>query len=111
MAQPDRLAYRLRDLAELNLRRPDSIATDDTSGAPVLVFDPPLTTTEQAALDDLTLMAKFAVSGDLSLAEFRSIKSDIVTARQYVGLPSPTNAQTIAAIRSLIRVVGALLRN
>lgn len=110
MAQPDRLAYRLRDLAERYLRRPASIASDATTGSPLLVFEPPLTTAEQAILDDLTLMATFGVTADLSLAEFRAIKPDLATARQYVGLASPTAAQTAAALKSAIRVLGALLR-
>jgi hypothetical protein len=107
---PDATAAELGALCATYLRAPESIATDATSGDPVLVFNPALTSAEQATLADLTTMARFGISASLSLAEFRAIKADLVTARQYVGLASPTAAQTAAALKSLIRVVGALLR-
>jgi hypothetical protein len=107
---PNATAIRLAALAAVELRSPDTLATNGTTGDPVLTFSPPLTAAEQAILDDLALMAKFGVSADLSLAEFRAIKSDLVTARTYVGLASPTAAQTAAALKSAIRVLGALLR-
>jgi hypothetical protein len=69
------------------------------------------TAAEQAILDDLALMAKFGITADLSLAEFRAIKPDLVTARQYVGLASPTAAQTASATKAIIRVLAALLRD
>jgi hypothetical protein len=100
----------------------DLLVANPTLLRPPVVNDPPgpalrscswtpdLSPAEQATLTDLTTMAKFGISADLSLAEFQAIKSDLVTARTYVGLASPTAAQTAAALKSLIRIVGALLR-
>lgn len=107
---PDGRAIRLVDLCATYLRSPSSCATDGTTGDPILTFDPALTAAEQTTYSDLLLMAKFGISANLTLAEFQAIKPDLATARQYVGLSSPTSAQTVAALKSTIRVLGALLR-
>ena len=109
MNYPDATTSRLADLCVLYLRRPDTVATDP-SGNPVLTFVPVLTTAEQSTLTDLTTMAKFGIPATITLAEFQAIKSDLATARAYVGIASPTTAQTTAALKSTIRVIGALLR-
>jgi hypothetical protein len=107
----DATTNRLTALCLLYLRQPAEAWADLDTGTANVTFTPPLTAAEQAILDDLALMAKFGITADLSLAEFRAIKPDLVTARQYVGLASPTAAQTTAALKSAIRVLGALLRS
>lgn len=100
---------RLAALCSAYLREPVSMTLDGT-GTVVSTFEPPLTVQEQAAYDDLSTMAKFGLSNDLTLAEFRVIKPDLVTARNFVGIASPTAAQSNAALKATIRVLGALLR-
>jgi hypothetical protein len=92
------------------LIRPPSSIAEDANGDPVIAFDPPLTPTEQTLFNDLAAYIRLGVTTDLSLVEFQAIKPDLVTARQYVGLASPTAAQTTSALKSAIRVLGALLR-
>jgi hypothetical protein len=107
----DKTALALVELCRAYLRAPDAFASDGDTGNPILTFVPALTAAEQATLVDLTTMARFGISASISLAEFQAIKPDLAIARQYVGLAAPTAAQTAAALRSLIRVVGALLRS
>lgn len=73
-------------------------------------FDPPLSTAEQATLADIQLLAKLGLTNDLTLAEFQAIKPDLATAKTFVGIASPTAAQSNAALKATIRVLGALLR-
>lgn len=37
--------------------------------------------------------------------------ADVATLTAFVGLGAPTNAQSVAAIKSLIRVLGAIVRD
>lgn len=97
------------ELCDLYLRRPDSYSIAD-DGSVTATFAPALTTQEQATFGDLQLMCKFGIPTSISLEEFQAIKPDLVTARQYVGLASPTQAQSAAALKATIRVLGALLR-
>ena len=90
--------------------RPADSVTLDAQNTITPTFTPPLTTAEQATFADLQTMAKFGLSNDLTLSEFQAIKSDLATARAYVSIASPTAAQTTAALKSTIRVIGALLR-
>lgn len=108
--RPDGIADQLYGLCLLYLRAPAGYATDDVTSQPVFDFTPVLTTAEQATFTDLTTMAKFGITASITLAEFQAIKSDLATARTYAGLASPTAAQTAAALKSTIRVIGALLR-
>lgn len=91
------------------LRVPDMYSVDD-AGTITATFTPPLTAPEQATFADLQLMAKFGITSDLTLAEFQNIKSDLATAKTFVGIASPTAAQSNAALKSTIRILGALLR-
>jgi len=94
-------------------------------GTFALVFDPPLTATEQAVFDDLSVMATLGLQ-TLTLAEYRARKADIADIKvqltnlaQWLALPTGTaktnNAiaaeQAIGtALTELARVVGALLK-
>lgn len=101
---------RLQLLLRRDIREPVSLAIDDQTLAISATFSPVLTAPEQATFNDLVTMAKFGIPTTISLIEFQAIKSDLATARTYVGLASPTAAQTTAALKSTIRVIGALLR-
>lgn len=92
------------------LRSPLTYGTDD-QGNPIATFEPPLTTQEQTTFSDLILMAKLGLTNDLTLAEFQAIKPDLATAKTFVGIASPTAAQSNAALKATIRVLGALLRS
>lgn len=84
--------------------------TPSANGLPTATFSPPLTAQEQAIFDDITTMAKLGLTNDLTLAEFRAIKPDLATAKAFVGIASPTAAQSNAALKATIRILGALLR-
>lgn len=99
----------LQGLCALYLR-PCSV-TRDGADTVTLVFEPPLTAPEQATFADLQLMAKFGVAASLTLAEFQAIKPDLATAKAFLGIATPTAAQSNAALKSTIRVLGALLRS
>lgn len=86
-----------------NLRKPAAWGDPPT-------WNPPLTAAEQTIYNDLVTMAKFGITASLTLAEFQAIKPDLATAKAYVANASPTAAQTNAALKSTIRVLGALLR-
>jgi hypothetical protein len=92
------------------VRTPTDVSYDAASDTSTLVFTPDLTAAEAAAFDDLVAVHR-AREVSITLAEYRAIKADIATARAYVGLASPTAAQTAAALKSLTRIVGALLRS
>lgn len=85
-------------------------AVDPQTGEASATFSPALNATEQAIYDDLLTMARFGLSANITLAEFRAIKPDLATARAFVGIASPTAAQSNAALKATIRVLGALLR-
>ncbi len=91
--------------------RPIDHWVGQSDGTMLAVFVPALTTAEQATFADLQKMAAFGITNDISLAEFQAFKSDAANAKAYLSLTSPTNAQTVAALKSVIRVVGALLRS
>lgn len=89
------------------LRQPS--ITTDAAGTSTWTFDPPLTTAEQTTFADLTTMARFGVT--LTLAEWQTIKPDAAGLKAYLGLASPTNAQSIAAIKAIIRALGVIIRD
>jgi hypothetical protein len=76
-------------------------------------FLPDLTGAEQATLQafwqDLQALDALGIQ-TLTLADYRARKQDIADIKAYMALASPTQAQTLAAFRALVRVVGAMLR-
>lgn len=74
-----------------------------------LTFTPDLTAGEQTALAELVRAAKSVLG--LSRQERNALEDDIAGLRTYYGLASPTNAQSIAAIKAIIRVLRAVLRD
>jgi hypothetical protein len=93
----------LSGLCSLYLRTPVASPVDTA-----WTFNPPLTTAEQATFADLQSMANFSV--DMTLAEWQSIKADAANLKAYVGIASPTLAQTAAATKSIIRVLAVIVR-
>jgi hypothetical protein len=91
------------------LRVPLELTRDAATGTVTGTFDPPLSAAEQALLSDLFTMAKSRVIG-LTPAEWNGMQADISTCRTYLGLASPTAAQSGVALKALIRVVAALFR-
>ena len=82
----------------------------DTSTEPATaVYDPPLSPTHQAILDDLTTMSRFGI--EMTLAEWRAIKADAAGLRAYLGVASPTAAQTAAAVKAIVRVLATIIRD
>lgn len=77
--------------------------------APALTFDPDLTAQEVATLDRLRIVARASLR--LTPGEFEAIAAEAPTLRAYLTLNSPTNAQSVAAIKGIIRVLRAILRD
>ena len=79
----------------------------------VLTFDPDLTAGQAAALvefmSDIRAMAHFGVT--LTLAEWQAIKEDAAGLKQYLGVASPTAAQTALATKAIIRVLATIIRD
>lgn len=106
MAEP----LTLQALCALYLR-PAVLSGGDTVVSGTVAFETPLTGPEQATFADLQTMAQFGLANNLTLTEFQSIKGDLATARAFIGIASPTAAQSNAALKATIRVLGALLRS
>lgn len=79
----------------------------------ILTFVPDLTPAQAALLDelmaDIATMSHFGVT--MTLAEWRAIKSDAAGLKAYLGVASPTAAQTAAATKAIIRVLGTIIRS
>jgi hypothetical protein len=103
---PDATAERLVRLCEQFLRPAQLGAAD---GRLELTFDPDLTPTEQARFDRLAMLA----GGRLTLdpAELEALLPTLNGLRDYHALAAPTGAQTVAAVKGLIRVARAILRD
>lgn len=91
--------------------RPVDAWVDDGTGKLTALFVPALSAPEQTALADLTTMASFGITSNITLVEFQAIKPDLALGKAFLGIASPTNAQAVAAEKAIIRVLGALLRS
>jgi hypothetical protein len=78
-------------------------------GVDVILFDPPLTVEEQATFDALSSLSRSAVQ--VTPEEWAGLQTEIDGLRTYHGLATPTNAQSVAAIKAIIRVLRAILRD
>lgn len=85
-----------------SIRPPDSTALAGTTVT--YHFNVDLTAAQATAFADLVLMARFAVV--LTLAEWQQVKPDAANLKAYVGIASPTLAQTAAAVKSIARQPG-----
>lgn len=90
------------------IRAPSAVSL--SPGAVVYTFIPDLTPAESATFDDLVRTIRARVPS-ITLVEYQALKSALSGLRQYHGLASPTNAQSVAAIKAIIEVLRALLRD
>lgn len=74
-----------------------------------IVWNPPLSAGEQAIFADLQTMMKFGVA--LTLPEWQAIKADAAGLKTYLGVASPTLAQTAAATKAIIRILATIIRD
>lgn len=98
----------LQALCTQYLRTP--VVTSDGTTV-TFTFSPALSAPELVTFADLQTMSHFGIPATITLAEFQDIKPDLATGKAFLGIANPTNAQAVAAEKSIIRVVGALLRS
>ena len=98
----------IQSLCTLYLR-PCSLEGDPVNGVR-FVFVPPLTGAEQTVFDRISRLARSAVPG-ITPAEWEALEPDIAGLTTYQGLPSPTLAQTVLAVKAQSRILRALLRD
>ncbi len=93
-----------------SLRAPSgAIHANGTHQPPTaLEWTPDLTIAEQATLAEVLTVANAAL--DLDTTDFAKIQAEIATLKSYVTNPSPTSTQTTAALKALIRVCLAFVR-
>lgn len=103
-AQQETVVHEAWELASAAIR-PCTIDWDQLA----LVFTPDLSTAEQGTLADIAVMVKFGV--EMTLAEWQSIKADAAGLKTYLGVASPTLAQTASATKAIIRVLGVIVRS
>lgn len=85
----------------------------DVVGAPgadprTLSWTPDLSAAQLATAQDVVAAAQANLS--ITRAEWVALKPDVAALRTYVGIASPTAAQTAAATKAIIRVLRAVLR-
>lgn len=90
-----------------HVRLPSEHYVED--GAPVFIFDPPLTVVEQETFDRLMALSRSAVQ--VTPTEWASLQNELDGLRTYHALATPTAAQTTQAVKAIIRVLRALLRD
>jgi hypothetical protein len=78
------------------------------AGQIILVALPDLTQAEQDTLADLLIARRSTVN--INLSDWQTIKAELPTLRTFMQAATPTNAQAIAAEKSIIRVLNAILR-
>ena len=68
-------------------------------------------TKDQVHAEQDALSGHISGIGVVTPAEYAAIEDDIAGLKAFIGLTSPTNAQSVAAIKGLIRVLGAIVRD
>src|SRR4029077_1940613 len=99
-----------RRLLMLALREPSGVVYGNGTNAPptALEWTPDLSLAEQTTLD--RIIGASGKGFDLTPGEYQAIKDEVVTLSAYLGAASPTQAQTVTALKALIRVVRAMVR-
>ncbi len=100
----------LRILIARYLREPSGVLfTNGTEQPPTaLEFTPDLSAPEIATLAQI--VGASGKSFDLAPSEYQAIKDEVAALAAYLAAASPTAAQTVVALKSLIRVVRAIVR-
>lgn len=97
---------RVQRLCFQYLGREPSVTDDGTTVT--VVFTPDLT---PAQVQTLAAIVRISGIGVVTPAEYAAVSGDVANLKTYLGLTSPTNAQSVAAIKSLIRVLGVIVRD
>ena len=101
---------RLRRLVIAYLREPSGIVYGNGLGAPPTLaeFTPDLTAAEAALLSDLVSLCKSPL--DWSPCDYGVFKAERPTLAAYIANANPKAAEGAAAIKSIIRVLNAIVR-
>jgi hypothetical protein len=99
----DETCTQLWNLLEANLRLPVQLGIEDTTGAFVATFDPPLDGGEQVIFDQLAAVAASPVN--VSLDQWQSREADIAALVAFQTASTPTLAETVAAVRANARLL------
>jgi hypothetical protein len=93
-----------------DLRAPSGVVFANGPEQPptALEFTPDLTIGETTTLAQI--IGASAKSFDLTPGEYQAIKDEAAALAAYLGAASPTAAQTVTALKALIRVVRAIVR-
>ena len=94
-------------LVDLTTRlvRPPIAWSDDPSTGPALVFDPPLTPDEATTFGQLQAMVALGLDADVDQASLARLWPQVQACLGFLNDPTPTNAEALAALKALIRVV------
>lgn len=101
----DRLVRVQRLCAQYLGREP--VVTDDGTTLSV-TFTPDLTAAQATMLGRIVKTSGFGV---ITPDELGAVEASITTAKAYLSITNPTNAQTAAAMKAVIRVIGVILRD
>ena len=107
MAMPLPVDYVVQNLCAQYLR-PCELVSDNAGTS--YVFTPPLSAAEQTTLNRIVKIANAAVVG-ITPAEWQALEPDIDGLITYQGLPTPTLAQTVLAVKAQSRILKAILRS
>ena len=83
----------------------EPVITDDGTKLSV-TFTPDLTADE---VKTLRAIVRLSAMGMATPAEVIAVEPDVVAIKAFMALPSPTNAQTLAAVKAIVRVLGVYL--
>jgi hypothetical protein len=89
------------------LRAP--LVIDNGNGTLSLVFDPDLSAAEQTILDKIVAAVRYALL--LTPDDYEAIRTEVPSLRAYYLNATPTNAESVAALKSAIRVLRAILHD
>lgn len=99
----------LLGLVTVLIRQPDSVVLSADGLTLTYHFNVDLTAAQATRFGELVNLLHAHVR--LDLADFDNVKADYQTAKAFVGIATPTQAQTAAALKAVIRVLGAVFRN
>jgi hypothetical protein len=99
---------RFRDLVATHVRPPTNVTGNGAPAGQVLfVFTPNLTAPQTALFGELLALSRALV---LEPADYVAIKAELPAIVAFMS-GTPTQAEAVAALRSVIRVLRAILRN
>jgi hypothetical protein len=92
-------------LNELGIRQPDDVQGTNTTTT--VTWNVDLTPSELAIVTDVVGSAKSKIPYDL----YVDIKDELPVLRSFMQTASPTNAQQTTAVKSIIRVIRAVIKD